>query len=69
MKIKELRNLTDDELLNKEKEFKKNMFQLNFERQMGRSEKPSRFGMIRRDIAKILTILNERKIKTNGTKN
>ena len=69
MKIKELRNLTDDELLNKEMEFKKDLFHLNFERQMRRSEKPARFGIIRRDIAKILTILNERKIKADGTKN
>ena len=69
MKMKEFRNLADDELLKKEKDFKKELFEASYERQMGRVEKPARFGLLRRNIAKILTILNERKIKTDGTKN
>ena len=69
MKIQELRNLTEEELHKKEVELKKELFQLNYERQMGRVEKPAQFGAIRRTIARILTILNEKERKSHGTKN
>ena len=68
MDIKELRNLTDDELLKKEKELKKELFDLNYERQMGCAEKPAQFGTIRRTIARILTLLNDRERQSHGTK-
>ena len=68
MDTKELRNLSDDELLKKEKDLKKELFDLNYERQMGRVEKPAQFGAIRRTIARILTILNEREKQAHGTK-
>ena len=68
MDTKELRNLNDDELLKKEKDLKKELFDLNYERQMGRVEKPAQFGAIRRTIARILTILNEREKQSHGTK-
>ena len=69
MDIKELRNLSDEELLKKEKDLKKELFELNYERQMGRVEKPAQFGAIRRTIARILTLLNEREKQSHGTKN
>ena len=69
MKIKEFKNLSEDELLKKEKEFKKELFEASYQRQMGRAEKPAQFSLLRRNIARILTILNERKTKTDGTKN
>ncbi len=62
MKIKELNNLSEDELITKEKQFKKDLFDMESHRQMGRVEKPASFRNIRRDIARILTLLNERKI-------
>ena len=62
MKIKELTNLTEDELITKEKELKKDLFDMESHRQMGRVEKPASFRNLRRDIARILTILNERKV-------
>ena len=61
MKIKELNDLTEDELIAKEKELKKDLFDMESHRQMGRVEKPASFRNLRRDIARILTILNERK--------
>ena len=64
MKIKEFKNLSDDELLGKEKQIKKDLFDLNNQRQMGRAEKPANARNFRRDIARILTVLNER--KSNG---
>jgi large subunit ribosomal protein L29 len=62
MKIKELANLTEDELTTKEKELKKDLFDMESHRQMGRVEKPASFRNLRRDIARILTILNEREV-------
>ena len=62
MKIKELSNLTEDELITKEKQLKKDLFDMESHRQMGRVEKPASFRNLRRDIARILTLLNERRI-------
>jgi len=66
MKTKELSNLNEDELITKEKQLKKELFDLESHRQMGRVEKPASFRNLRRDIARILTLLNER--KNNGRK-
>jgi large subunit ribosomal protein L29 len=62
MKIKDLTNLTEDELLTKEKQLKKDLFEMESHRQMGRVEKPASFRNLRRDIARILTVLSERRI-------
>lgn len=61
MKAKELRALSTDDLLIKETNLKKDLFNLRYQRKIGRVEKPSQFKLIKRDIARILTILNERK--------
>ncbi len=60
MKTKELREIGPEELRTKEKALKKELFELKYQRKIGRVEKPSRFKLIRRDIAKISTIINER---------
>ena len=67
MKIKDLQNLSDEELILKETQIKKDLYGLNNQRQIGKLEKPSNVRNCRRDIARILTVLNERKI--NGKKN
>ena len=61
MKIEELRNLTKDELITKEKSLKEELFKLNAQRYGGRVEKPHMFSLIKRDIARIQTLLNEQK--------
>ncbi len=65
MKIKDFKNLSDDELIAKEKQIKKDLFGLNNQRQIGKLEKPTNVRNFRRDIARILTVLNERKVKGN----
>lgn len=62
MKIKDLENLTEDDLIVKEKQLKKDLFDMESHRQMGRVEKPASFRNLRRDIARILTVLKERQI-------
>lgn len=61
MKIKELKAMSREDLRQKIKAMKKDLFELNYQRKLGRVERPSQFKIIRRDIARILTILNERK--------
>lgn len=58
MKIQELRSLSKEELLEKEKSLKNELFKLNLQRYAGRVEKPHMFSLIKRDIARIDTILN-----------
>lgn len=61
MKAKALRELSSEDLVVKEKSFKKDLFDLNYQRKLGAVEKPSNFRLLKRDIARILTILKERK--------
>jgi len=61
MKTKELRNLTKEELLQKEKTLKEELFKLNMQRYGGRVDKPHMFFLLKRDIARIKTILQEKK--------
>jgi large subunit ribosomal protein L29 len=63
MKIQELRGLSKEELLLKEKALKDELFKLNDQRYAGRVEKPHKFSLIRKDIARIRTLINEKKAK------
>jgi len=60
MKAKELKGLTDAELEQKIHSLKEELFKLNCQRQAGRVEKPHRFSLLKKDIARIKTILKER---------
>ena len=66
MKAKELRNLSKEELIQKQKSLKEEIFKLNQQRYSGRVEKPHLFGSAKRDIARINTILKEREKEENG---
>lgn len=60
MKVKELRDLTMEELFSKEKELKKEYFNLRFQLASGRIESPARFTQVRRDVARIKTVMKEK---------
>ena len=60
LKTKELRNLSEEELMQKEKNLKKELFELDFQKKYGKVEKPGKFRTLRRDIARISTVLHER---------
>lgn len=59
--MQELRGLSKGELLEKEKSLKEGLFKLNLQRYASRVEKPHMFSAIKRDIARIQTILHEKK--------
>ena len=61
MKTKELRNISKEELLQKEKALKEELFKLNMQRYGGRVDKPHMFSLLKRDVARIETILREKK--------
>ncbi len=66
MKTKELRNLTREELLQKEKAIKEELFKLNMQRYGGRVDKPHMFSLLKRDVARIKTILTEKQNKVES---
>ncbi len=61
MKTQELRSLSKDDLLEKVKSLKEQLYKLNLSRYSGRVDKPHMFGLIKKDIARIQTILHEKK--------
>ena len=63
MKIEELKNLTREELLQKAGSLRQELFKLNQQRYSGRVDKPHMFKLIRKDIARIETLLNAKASK------
>ncbi|MDD4956097.1 MAG: 50S ribosomal protein L29 [Candidatus Omnitrophica bacterium] len=61
MKPSEIRNMTEAEIEQKLIALKEQLFKLREEMVNGRVERPSRFGIIRRDIARCNTILKEKR--------
>jgi large subunit ribosomal protein L29 len=64
--LRNLRNLTPEELEAKEKDLKKDLFTLRFQLVSGRIESPAKIQKTRREIARIKTILGQ-KVVEKGT--
>ena len=64
MKIKELRELSTEELIARRRELRKDAFNLRLQQQTGALEKPSVIRINRREVARIETILTQRSRKT-----
>ena len=60
MKAAELRETSVDELIKKEQELRKELFNLRFQKATGEIENPMRIRTIKKDIAKILTVITEK---------
>lgn len=60
MKINELRDKNVDELRSRERDLSEQLFKLRFQRATGRMENPSKMRQVRREIARIKTLLVER---------
>ena len=58
--VKELRALSNEELENKIKEAKKELFDLRLKQSTGSLEKPSKIRELRKNVARMQTILKER---------
>ena len=60
MKPSKLRDLTEDELVQKETDLRKELFNLRFQQATGEIENPMRIQAVRKDIARVLTIRTEK---------
>jgi large subunit ribosomal protein L29 len=60
LRARELRDLSDEELLRRLAESRENLFNLRFQMATGALENSARIGLAKRDIARILTIQAER---------
>lgn len=63
MKIAEIRELTTEELQNKITDLKKELFTQRFNLATNNLENPMKIPAIKKDIAKIMTVIREREIK------
>jgi large subunit ribosomal protein L29 len=62
MKIKEIRDRSDDELVLRKRELRQESFHLRLQQQSGQLEKPSQLREIRREVARIETTLSQRRL-------
>jgi large subunit ribosomal protein L29 len=60
MRVRELRELSDEELVKRLAESRENLFNLRFQAATGALENTARLGLAKREIARILTIQTER---------
>ena len=60
MKARELRDLSDEELVKRLAESRENLFNLRFQMATGALDNTARLALAKRDIARILTIQAER---------
>jgi large subunit ribosomal protein L29 len=64
MKAKEIRELTDAEAQAKLRDLRQELFNLRLQQQTARLERPSRIREVRRDMARIETVLRQRQLET-----
>jgi large subunit ribosomal protein L29 len=61
MKAGKWRDLSDEEIQQRARELNEEIFNLRFQLSTGMAKNPSRLGQARRDLARALTVLRERK--------
>jgi large subunit ribosomal protein L29 len=60
MKFKEIQEMSTDELLTKKRDLRQESLHLRLQQQSGQLEQPSRMRLLRRDVARVETVLTER---------
>ncbi len=61
MKVDKIRNLTDAELSHQERDLADQLFKLKFQLNMGQTESLKKIRGLRKDIARVKTIMSERR--------
>jgi len=61
MKAAELRSLGDDELGVKERDLADQLFRMRIQKSMGQLENPDKLRTVRRDLARVKTVLKEKR--------
>ena len=62
MTVQDIRNTETQELLNKVEEYKKELFGVRFQQATGQLENTARIRTVRKNIARIKTIIREREL-------
>ncbi|MBO8153643.1 50S ribosomal protein L29 [Thermovirga sp.] len=62
MKARELRDLSIEELREKHKQFKEELFNLRFQHAIGQLGNTNRIKEVKRSIARVLTIMREKEL-------
>jgi len=68
MKVDKIRNLTDAELQHQERDLADQLFKLKFQLNMGQTESLKKIRGLRKDIARVKTIMGERARSAAGEK-
>jgi large subunit ribosomal protein L29 len=63
MKAKEIRSMTESEIENKIGEFQDKLFKQKVQKALGQFENPHKIKQTRRDIARLITILAEKRLQ------
>lgn len=63
MKAKQIHELRDDELVTKLSELKTELFNLRFSHATGQLANPKQLENVKRDIARVMTVMRERELK------
>jgi large subunit ribosomal protein L29 len=63
MKAAQMRDQTTEELQDRERDLAEQLFALRLQKVTGQLEKPDRVRQVRKDLARVLTILHERQGK------
>ena len=61
MKAAQLRDSTVEELQDRERELAEQLFALRLQKVTGQLEKPARVRQVRKDLARVLTVLHEKR--------
>lgn len=62
-KVAKLRDMTAEELKKEEKELVSQLFKLKFQLATGQIEKPQKIRIVRKEIARVKTLMRERELK------
>lgn len=65
MKPEEIRDMSDHELSDKLKDLKSELFNLRFQLAINQLENPMRMKVVKKDIARVKTVMRERELKAS----
>lgn len=66
MTAQEIRKLSNEEITEKIKDGKSELLNLRMQNARGSLEKPAQIGALKKDIARMMTILKEREMESKG---
>ena len=68
MKAKDIRELSVKELETKELDLSQELFNLKFQSKIGQLESPAKIKLVKKDLARVKTILREKQVQPGGIK-